>query len=119
MRIGLPEAAEIHRLIDHQRICQQLAVDWKQRPWLERQLLREPISLKQWKLYLEADYTQHHGGLNLSLLQHLQREGVLALHASGDARSAWEKLDDLTGLQSVKAHLKQLVTRHQLLEQRR
>jgi SpoVK/Ycf46/Vps4 family AAA+-type ATPase len=101
-RIGRPDEGELIRLVHRTRLHDGLAIaDWTQLPRIVASMAARDDSIKDWQLRLTRL-----GGRPLSG-QVLREHGWIE-SATSDGRSAWDRLDELTGLGSVKEHIRSL-----------
>jgi SpoVK/Ycf46/Vps4 family AAA+-type ATPase len=98
--VGLPDAAELTRLVHAARVSQGLPIaDWPGLASLTRAMASASFLARQWQLWLRD---LANGG------QPLARDSVRIPKPGYGAGSPWEELDRLAGLDSVKEHLKRL-----------
>lgn len=103
-RIGPPGRGEIRDLLDQMRLTGGLEiVDHRQLDPLARLLASEPGRLSSWQQRL-ADVAAQGQPLDL---QFVGRQGWLRSTAD-PTKTAWDQLDELIGLTSVKDHLRDL-----------
>ena len=101
-RIGRPDEEELTRLIHRTRLREGLALsNWAELPRIASSMAARDESLKRWNTLL-LDI----GADEPLSAQLLRSRGDVA--STTDGRSAWERLDELTGLRTVKERVRQL-----------
>jgi SpoVK/Ycf46/Vps4 family AAA+-type ATPase len=102
--IGMPDEAELTRLVHVTRISHRLQVaDWPGLTSLARAMASELRLARQWQLWLRG---VAHAGQPLDV-DELRKTGRIT-RSGASSRSAWEQLEQLAGLDSVKARLEEL-----------
>jgi replication-associated recombination protein RarA len=102
-RIGRPDERELIRLVHRTRLLEGLTLaDWTELPRLVGSMAARTDSLRNW----DARLTTVGAGEPLSA-ELLRRRGWIDA-STADGRSAWERLDELTGLTTVKEHIRSL-----------
>lgn len=102
VRVGHPDEAELHRLVQRLRLCHGLRIgDWRELDSVVRAMAAQPLTVKNWRSNLLSL-----GGTPLSGKE-LTERGWLP-HSGRDTRPAHEQLADLAGLEPVKEHLGRL-----------
>jgi len=96
--IGGPSVAEMTRVVDYVRLRDGLEVNWAERERLVRWMAAEGEGAKTWLQRLRGA-----GRLD----QHTVRQRGWLASMPGDERTAWERLEGLIGLQTVKTHIAQ------------
>ena len=102
--IGLPDDAELTRLVHVTRISHRLQIaDWPALPFLTRAMAAELQRARRWQLRLRSLADE---GQPLDL-ETLRKNGWLT-RSGGSSKSAVDQLADMEGLDSVKERLGQL-----------
>jgi SpoVK/Ycf46/Vps4 family AAA+-type ATPase len=103
-RVGCPDEAELHRLIQRLRLRDELAIGaWPQLDALVRAMAAEQLTVKNWRSRLRAL-----APVPLTREALTARDGLRAAGGGADARPAHERLAELPGLEPVKEHLERL-----------
>ena len=107
-RIGRPNETELIRLVHRVRLHEGLTLaDWRELPRMAGGMAARDESVKDWDARLVRL------GRTRPLSLALMRERGWIDAATGDGRGAWERLDELTGLQTVKEHIRRLAAQAQ------
>ena len=102
-RIGRPDERELTRLVHRSRLREGLTLaDWTQLPLLVGSMAARSDSTKDWSARLASVSAAQ------PLTAALMRSRGWIDAATADGRTAWERLDELTGLTSVKEHIRDL-----------
>jgi replication-associated recombination protein RarA len=102
-RIGRPDERELIRLVHRTRLHEGIAVaDWTELPRLVGRMAARTDSVKDWYARLTSV------GAGEPLSTELMRRLGWIDASTADGRSAWERLDELTGLTTVKEHIRNL-----------
>ncbi|MEV7008578.1 AAA family ATPase [Streptosporangium sp. NPDC051022] len=100
-RLGFPGEAELTRMIHVLRVTEGLDQgDWNVLPAVVRAMAAEPAGLRVWQERMRALLRD---GVPLTGAELRRRAWVTT--AVGDGRDAWERLNELPGLEAVKEHL--------------
>jgi SpoVK/Ycf46/Vps4 family AAA+-type ATPase len=101
-RVGYPDEAELHRLVQRLRLCHGLRIgDWRELDSVVRAMAAQPLTVKNWRSNLLSLGDTPLSGKELTERGWLPSSGR-------DTRPAHEQLADLTGLEPVKGHLERL-----------
>ena len=98
-RIGPPTETEITRLLEYTRLKDGVQVNWLGRHKRERWMAAEGLWARQWLANLTA--------ARRADLETARQKGWF-LATNPDPRSAWERLEAMTGLESVKAKIREM-----------
>jgi SpoVK/Ycf46/Vps4 family AAA+-type ATPase len=102
--IGLPDDAELTRLVHVTRISHRLRIaDWPALPFLARAMAAELQRARQWQSWLKS-LAEEGNSLDLETLR---KNGWLT-QSGGSSKNAFDQLAEMEGLDSVKARLDQL-----------
>ncbi len=102
--IGLPDDAELTRLVHVTRISHRLRIaDWPALPFLARAMAAELRQARQWRSWLRS-MAEESQPLDLETLR---KNGWLT-KSGGSSKRAVDQLADMEGLEEVKARLEQL-----------
>jgi SpoVK/Ycf46/Vps4 family AAA+-type ATPase len=105
--IGSPDEQELTRLVHAIRVRDDLVIaDWKGLANTTRAMAAARHEARQWLRWLR-DYARTGVPLDAATL----RAGGKIAKSGRSSRSAWDQLDSLQGLDSVKEHLKKLAAR--------
>jgi SpoVK/Ycf46/Vps4 family AAA+-type ATPase len=106
-RIGRPDEGELTRLVHRARLRDGLAIaDWTQLPRIVASMAARDDSIKDWQLRLTRLDGRPLSG------QVLREHGWIEA-STADGRSAWDRLAELTGLETVKDHIRSLAVQAQ------
>ncbi|MEU9573196.1 AAA family ATPase [Streptomyces massasporeus] len=101
-RVGYPDEAELHRLVQRLRLCHGLRIgDWRELDSVVRAMAAQPLTVKNWRSNLLSLGDTPLTGKELTERGWLPRSGR-------DTRPAHEQLTGLAGLEPVKEHLQRL-----------
>ncbi|WP_405515332.1 AAA family ATPase [Streptomyces canus] len=101
-RIGHPQAAELERLVHHVRLREGLRIaDWQEFEPIVKAMAGQPVKARTWEARLNQLARQD---------SPLDRESVRRWlgAVSADARTPWERLEAMPGLEAVKQHFEHL-----------
>ncbi|MGW3037424.1 AAA family ATPase [Streptomyces sp. NPDC001178] len=102
--IGLPQAAELERLIHVLRLREGLRIgNWRELPLTVRAMAAAPERARNWRAHLRQLADQ---GRPLELAELRTRQWVSGSYQ--DDRSVADRIHDMVGLDSVKEHLERL-----------
>ncbi|MDG9710482.1 AAA family ATPase [Streptomyces sp. DH10] len=109
VRVGFPDEAELHRLIQRLRLRDGLRIgDWRELDVVVRAMAAQPLTVKNWRSHLLSLGDTPFSGKALAERGWLPRSAQSRSPRDRDPRSAHEQLAELPGLEPVKSHLERL-----------
>ncbi|MFE4368938.1 AAA family ATPase [Streptomyces sp. NPDC056835] len=110
-RIGYPDEAELHRLVQRLRLRHGLRIaNWRELDTVVRAMAAQPLTVKNWRSHLLSLGDTPFSRKELAERGWLPRSAGpgTGTSADRDTRSAEERLADLPGLEPVKKHLEEM-----------